>query len=121
MPAESHHQQQIKLYEMLVASLPGVQRKGAANPYTSLNGNMFTFLGKDGSIGIRLASTDRARFIAEHSANLAVQYGAVMKEYVAVPEALQGNIPELTRYFALSLAYAETLKPKPTTRNKPTA
>jgi hypothetical protein len=30
------------LYEKLVATVPGLARRGAANPYTSLNGNMFT-------------------------------------------------------------------------------
>ena len=32
----------LKLYENLVATNPKIERKGAANPYTSLNGHMFT-------------------------------------------------------------------------------
>jgi hypothetical protein len=31
----------LALYEKLVATLPGVQRKGATVPYTSVNGNMW--------------------------------------------------------------------------------
>jgi hypothetical protein len=34
IPAE-----RVALYEKLVASLPGVERKGADNPYTAINGN----------------------------------------------------------------------------------
>ncbi len=32
------------LYDKLIGTIPDIQRKGAANPYTSLNGNMFTLL-----------------------------------------------------------------------------
>jgi hypothetical protein len=32
------------LYDKLIATNPKIERKGAANPYTSLNGNMFTLL-----------------------------------------------------------------------------
>jgi len=31
----------VALYEKTVATLPAVERRGADNPYTSLNGNMF--------------------------------------------------------------------------------
>jgi len=34
--------EKMALYEKAVATLPGVERKGADNPYTSLNGNMFS-------------------------------------------------------------------------------
>lgn len=37
-----------------------------------------------------------------------------MKEYVAVPDALLKKTKVLQKYFALSYAYAKTLKPKPT-------
>jgi hypothetical protein len=36
--------EKVRLYEALIATLPGVERKGAALPYTSLNGNMFSIL-----------------------------------------------------------------------------
>jgi hypothetical protein len=45
-PAES-----LELYEKLVATNPDVERKGAANPYTSLNGHMFSYLHPSGSTG----------------------------------------------------------------------
>jgi len=34
----------VQLYEKLIATLPGLARKGDANPYTAINGNMFTLL-----------------------------------------------------------------------------
>lgn len=36
--------EKIALYEKLLATIPGIERKGATMPYTSLNGNMFSFI-----------------------------------------------------------------------------
>ena len=33
----------VALYEKLLATIPEIERKGADNPYTSVNGNMFRF------------------------------------------------------------------------------
>jgi hypothetical protein len=35
---------QLALYDKLIATHPEIERKGAANPYTSLNGHMFSLL-----------------------------------------------------------------------------
>ena len=43
----------VALYEKLVATVPGVERKGATMPYTSLNGNMYSYVAKDGSVNLR--------------------------------------------------------------------
>ena len=84
------------LYDKLLASNPKIERKGAANPYTSLNGHMFTYLNPSGTLALFEA------------------YGAVMKEYVTVPDSLLKNTKELRKYLELSHAYIKTLKPKPT-------
>jgi hypothetical protein len=34
--------EKIALYDKVVATISHVERKGAANPYTSVNGNMFS-------------------------------------------------------------------------------
>ncbi len=34
----------LALYEKLIATHPEIERKGGANPYTSLNGHMFSLL-----------------------------------------------------------------------------
>jgi hypothetical protein len=53
----------IELYEKLVATSPEVERKGAANPYTSLNGNMFTLLHQSQVLAIRLPEDKREAFL----------------------------------------------------------
>jgi hypothetical protein len=104
----------LALYDKLLATQKGVERKGASMPYTSLNGNMFSFLTKEGRLALRLPADARAQFTAKYKLKPLIQHGAVMKEYVAVPDALFAKTVELKPYFKLSLDYAKSLKPKPT-------
>ena len=106
--------QRVALYERLVATLPGVERKGASMPYTFVNGNMFSFLAADGSLALRLPEDERETFMKEHETGLVLQHGAVLKDYVRVPDALLSNTRAMKRCFALSYAYVQTLKPKAT-------
>ena len=105
---------QVDLYDKLIATHPEIERRGAANPYTSLNGNMFTLLHDSRRLAIRLPQDQREEFLKKHQTTLFEAYGAVMKEYVAVPDALLKNTKELQKYLELSYQYVRTLKPKPT-------
>ena len=104
----------LEAYERLVATQRGVERKGAAMPYTSLGGHMFSFLTKAGTLALRLPSDEREAFLKKYKTKLCEQHGAVLKEYVEVPEALLKNTPALKKYFDVSYAYVASLKPKPT-------
>ncbi len=103
----------VDLYDKLIATNPKIERKGAANPYTSLNGNMFTLLHQS-SLAIRLPEDKREEFLRKYNTTLFKAYGTVMKEYVAVPDALLKKTKELQKYLEFSYEYAKTLKPKPT-------
>jgi TfoX/Sxy family transcriptional regulator of competence genes len=102
------------LYDKLIATNPRIERKGAGNPYTSVNGNMFTLLYQSDTLAIRLPEGKREEFLKKHKTKLFEAYGAVMKEYVTVPDALWKNPKELQKYLEASYEYAKTLKPKPT-------
>lgn len=104
----------IELYEKLVVTCPEVERKGAANPYTSLNGNMFTLLHQSQVLAIRLPEDKREAFCKKYKTRIFEAYGSPMKEYVEVPADLLKNTKELQPYFKMSYEYAKTLKPKPT-------
>ena len=106
----------LAIYEKLVATNPSIERKGDTMPYTSLNGNMFSLLAKDGSLGFRLSKEDKEEFLDRYNSGLMEQYGVVMKEYVVIPDRLLSSQKELKKYFDLSYAYAKTLKPKPTSK-----
>jgi TfoX/Sxy family transcriptional regulator of competence genes len=109
----------IALYEELIATLPAVDVKGADNRYTAINGNMFSLLhAPKGRLALRLSDHDREQFLKKYNASLFEAYGAAMKEYVAVPDALLHNIPELQQHLKASYAYAKALKPKPTTKSR---
>jgi len=110
------HKDKLALYEKLVATLPEVQRKGDANPYTSVNGHMFSILTSTGIVAIRLPSPEREAFLERFSSVLLEQYGVVQKEYVVVPDSLLGKTRDLAQYFNSSFDYVRALKPKPTTR-----
>ena len=103
-------------YERLVATQPDVERKGATLPYTSLNGHMFSFLTKEGTLALRLPLAARDAFIAKYRAKITVQHGAVMKEYVEVPASLLAKTDELAPHFEASVAYVRSLEPKATTK-----
>jgi TfoX/Sxy family transcriptional regulator of competence genes len=107
----------IALYDRLIATNPAIERKGDANPYTSLNGNMFTLLHQS-RLAIRLSEEDREKFLKKYKTTLFEAYGTVMKEYVAVPGDLLENTQELKKYLELSYEYAKTLRAKPTTKKK---
>ena len=108
----------VALYDKLIATRPEIERRGDANPYTAVNGNMFTILLGSERLGIRLPEEERAKFLKKYETTLLEAYGTVMKEYVAVPDGLLGKTKELARYLDLSFEYAGTLKPKATAKKK---
>jgi hypothetical protein len=110
--------EKLELYEMLVATNPNVERKGATVPYTSLNGHMFSYLSKEGKLALRLPAGDREAFLKKYNAKLCDAYGRVQPEYVEVPESLLSSTKELKKYFDCSYKYVGSLKPKPTTKKK---
>jgi len=103
----------VELYDKLIASNPEIERKGATHPYTSHNGHMFTLLNPPGALAIRLSEPERDKFMKKYKTTLFEAYGAVMQEFVAVPDALLPKTKELAKYLDLSYAYVKTLKPKP--------
>jgi len=104
----------VDAYDRLVAAVPEVQRKGATMPYTSVNGNMFSYLDASGAMALRLSTADRATFIGRFSTHLHEAYGIVQKQYVTVPGPLLDDTEQLLPWFRSSLEYASSLRPKPT-------
>ena len=111
---EGFSKETLEYYEILVASIPTLKRKGKTMPYTSFNGHMFSFLTKEGALALRLPAEAREQFIKYFETELCMQYGKVMKEYVVVPDDLIRQTERLKEYFDLSFEYVSSLKPKPT-------
>jgi hypothetical protein len=115
-PAAGAPADKLELYQKLVATNPKVERKGATVPYTSLNGNMFSYLSKDGKLALRLPAAEREAFLKKYKARLCQAYGVVQPEYVEVPDSLL--TAELKKFFDCSYHYVSSLKAKPTTKKK---
>lgn len=108
----------VAAYDKLIASNSKIERKGATMPYTSVNGNMFSLLDPSGRLTLRLSEKDREAFLKKYKTGDVIQYGAVMKEYVEVPDSLLKNTKEAKKYLDMSFAYAKTLKAKATKKKK---
>lgn len=102
----------LALYDKLLESFPEIERKGATMPYTSHNGNMFSFLNPDGELALRLPEEDRIAFLKKYKTKLFEAHGTTLKEYVHVPPALFAKTKDLKKYMGLSYNYAKTLKSK---------
>jgi hypothetical protein len=95
-----------------VGQFPSVERKGKTTPYTSTNTYMFSFLSKEGKLGLRLGPKGVADFIQIHNGRPMLQHGRVMKDFVEVPESLWEDTDLLQKLFQLSLNHTNSLKPK---------
>jgi hypothetical protein len=105
-------EEKLALYEKLIASKPGIERKGDVHPYTSLNGHMFTYLDQTGTLGLRLPKDVLEAFLKKYETTLFESYGVVKKDCVRVPDSLLKNTKDLKKYLELSYEYVKTLKPK---------
>ena len=111
--------QKLSLYKALIDAHPNIELKGGSKlPYTSLNGNMYTLMTKEGRVALRMGREDRDVFIEKYDTKLCEQYDTVMKEYVEVPDTLLTNLEELIPYLEMSYTYAQSLKPKKTKKKK---
>jgi hypothetical protein len=106
--------EKLEFYDKLISTNPNIERKGNSMPYTSHNGHMFTYLTSEGSMGLRLPVKDREDFMKKYNTSLDRRYGAIMKEYVKVPDCLLKNTNELSKYLDINFKYVQSLKPKPT-------
>ena len=99
-------------YRQIVESL-GLKVKGKMG-YTSINGHMYSFVGKDGMVAFRLSPEDKAAFEEKYGTGNVIQYNSVMRGYVPISDAMLTETATCQEYLSASLNYIKTLKPKPT-------
>jgi TfoX/Sxy family transcriptional regulator of competence genes len=80
---------------------------------------MFTLLNQSGTMALRLPEDAREKFLKQHKTKLFVSHGALMKEYVAVPDVLLKDTATMRKYLSASYEYVKTLKVKPTKKSAP--
>jgi hypothetical protein len=102
--------------ERLAGGYDDLKVKGKKTPYLAMNGNMFAFVDDTGGICLRFDEPTRVQLADAFGTGEVVQYGAVMRGYVAIPDELAGEGTRLSELFSQSVTHARTLKPKPTKR-----
>ena len=100
----------------LAAAEPDLTVKGKKSPSLADNGNMCAFVDPEGALCLRYAEADRAALAADFGTGPVMQYGAVMRGYVAIPEAVIADETRLAALFGQCVDHARGLKPKPTRR-----
>lgn len=111
-------EEKLKYYDQLIATNNKFVRKGKIMPYTSANGYMFSLYNKACEIGIRLSPKSGEQFKIEHDTTEYRSYGAIMRDYVLIPERLYDNIELLAKTLDESYEYVMSLPPKPTVKKK---
>ncbi len=73
---------------------------------------MFSFLGKDDAVVVRLAKDDKQQYDHEHGTGDVLAYGAVMRGYVHVTDEILRDGARCADLIREGLAFAGSLKPK---------
>jgi hypothetical protein len=102
----------VTIYDNLVEQCDGFARKGKTVPYTSSNGYMFTLINKEGEMGVRLSKEAQEAFKSTHNTTIFKSHGAVMKDYVLIPESLYHETKLLVSTFEESFAFVNSLPQK---------
>ena len=102
----------LKIYDHIVAQCPRFERKGKSMPYTSANGHMFSLLNKDGELGIRFGKEQHEAYMAEMQTTQFKSHGANMRGYIVIPPSLLKNEDKVIALLNESYDYVMTLDPK---------
>ncbi len=105
-------EENLKIYDELVAKCTRFKRKGKTVPYTSANGHMFSLFNKVGEIGIRFSKETQKKYIDEFKTTIFKSYNATMRGYVLIPDTMLDDLDELAKYLDESYDYVMDLAPK---------
>lgn len=103
----------LAIFDELVAMNPKFERLGKTMPYCAANTHMFALLNKDAEFGLRLSKESQEAFKQKYNTTIYKSYGAVMKDYVLVPNDMLKDLKLLSKYLDESYEYVMSLKPNP--------
>ena len=104
--------EKIKLYDAIIEAHTESIRKGKNNPYTSMNGHMYSMVTKEGQVAIRISKEGRAQYMVEVNPTEVVTYNTIMKEYIEISDEMLKDQKVVLSLLDQSIAYIKTLKPK---------
>lgn len=110
-------------YDELLSLDDRIERKGKNNPYTSMNGHMFSFIAKpegdkESFLAIRLSKEAQEKFMKDYNTGPVIQYGTTMQGYVEIPSTILADTKKVYTYLKQSYDYISSLPPKPMKNKK---
>lgn len=105
-------EENLKIYDQLVAKCDRFERKGKTMPYTSANGHMFSLLNKAGELGIRFSKEVQKKYMEEWDSTLFKSYNSIMHGYVLIPQEMLKDLDALAVYLDESYDYVMSLPSK---------
>ena len=112
MKTKNMWEEKLNIYYKLIEKFPRFIRKCKTMPYTSANGYMFSALNKAGEIGIRFSKEVQEKYMKELKTTIYKSYGAVMRGYILIPDAMLEDLGKLAVLLNESYDYVMTLEPK---------
>ncbi|MEZ4858770.1 MAG: hypothetical protein R2781_08155 [Flavobacteriaceae bacterium] len=103
----------LAIFDELVALNPKFERLGKTMPYCAANTHMFALLNKNGELGLRLSKESQEAFKEKYNTTIYKSYGAVMKDYVLVPNELFKDLKLLSAYLNECYEYVMSLPASP--------
>ena len=105
------YDQKLEAYTAAVEAA-GIELKGKSNKYTSHQGHMFSFLGKDGVLAVRLSKEGKAAFNEKHGTSDVIQYNSVMNGYVEMIPEIAGDQNRFKKLLKEGYDYVDSLPAK---------
>ena len=105
-------EEQLKIYDALIAKCSRFERKGKKMIYTSANGYMFSLLNKEGKIGIRFSKEVQKKYLEKYNTCLYKSYNAVMNGYILINDEMLKNKKNVVNLLNESYDYIMSLKPR---------
>jgi len=106
------YDENLKVYDALIAKSNKFDRKGKTMPYTSANGHMFSLFNKAGEIGIRFSKEVQKKYIEEFDTTLFKSYNSIMHGYVLIPKEMLKDLDNVAKYLDESYQYVMSLPSK---------
>lgn len=105
-------EEQLIIYDKLVAMCSRMERKGKTMPYTSANGYMFSLFNKADEIGIRFSKEVQKEYMKKYNTTLYKSYNAVMHGYILITSEMLEDLNNVAKLLNESYDYVMGLEPK---------
>lgn len=108
-----------ELYTQYIKEWGKVERKGKKNPYTSLNGHMFSFIDQTNEyLAVRLSKEGKQAYNDKYNLGDVIQHNSVMNGYVEIPKDKFQDKEFVFKMLNESYDFVSSLKPKPSKKKK---